>query len=299
MEYNLLVLEALLKEYENSRILEIRRGRLLSLCQDKYDEKYHGISELGHSSFRRCLIELEDEMAIKIAKKGKKYTMIIVNIQKIKKMINDIKAQQGLYRQDVKFTQEEMESKEWEHFFQQLTSAMIDNYNRPWIHHIDEQSQDAHLIAQRCASRIAAILISSRFGFSGSLTKDSSFKSIEKNHLYELVIITSKIASKNLEEPFQLLIDYSGLPRSVEDWGIMSKGDLLRQITVHFELFAERVFKFEFTSDDLYNLRKGYLDKLSKEGGRLFDIFYNNYLLPTLETIGSKNIKFDSDVSST
>lgn len=290
LEYNLLLLEVLLTEYENFGILEIRRGRLLSLCQKSYDKKYGGYCELGTSTFQRCLADIEDEMAIVIVKsKNPRSTKIKLEIQRIKKLVNDIKSQQGLYRLDEKIQSQEIASQEiepkaWEQYLQQVANASINNFNSPWINDTNEHSKYAHKVAQQCASILTAKLVSSRFGF--TLTRQGNSELIDEYDLCQLAIVTSKIASKDLKQPFKLLIDFSGAPQSGQDWGLMWNKELRLEILAHFKIFAEHLFKFRFTKDDLYNLQEGYIDNLSMSARYCFDIFYKNYLLPTLKTIG-------------
>jgi hypothetical protein len=295
IEYTLLVLRAILKIYENSGSLKIRRGNLLEVCKTAYANKYHGVTDLGHSTFSRCLHDLEEELAIRTKKVGTKNTTLIINLDKVKKMLNEMNSKLGFYSKEEKLTIEDIESKTLEPFLKQLADAMLENYSNPWLSTIDEQSQDAHLITQRCASKIFAKLFSSRFGFTLSTLNDSNFKTIEKNYLYELGIVTSKIASSHLQEPFQLLIDYSGIPDS-NDWGIITEGELWSMVVIHFELFTERVFQFNLSIKDLKSLQNKHPDKMTKAAIRLFDIFRDNYLLPTLRAMSSKNIKFDNGI---
>ena len=134
-----------------------------------------------------------------------------------------------------------------------------------------------------------------KFSFTIFSLNDSNFISIEKNYLYEVAVTTSKIASTNLQEPFKLLIDYSGVPES-NDWGVIITGDLWDTIVTHFEFFAERVFKFNLSNNDLHCLRSKRPDSMSSAAVRLFDIFRDDYLLPTLRAMKSKQIKLDTGV---
>jgi hypothetical protein len=288
----LLVLEVLLEENAKSGNNEFRRFRLLELCESAYNQKYGGKSELGHSTFNRCLQDLQEDMAIRIKKIGKKQTMIIINPERIRKMVNEMKSKLGFYRQEARLTIEDIESEALEPFFKQLSDAMLKNYSNPWLNNINEQSQDANLIAQSCASKISAKLISSRFGFTLS-TNDSSFKSIDKNHLYELGMVASKIASIHLYAPFRLLIDYSGIPES-DDWGVITTGDLWSILVLDFTVFAKRVFKFDLSANDLKSLTDKRPRSMSKPAVRLFDIFRDDYLLPTLRAMKSKHIIIDN-----
>jgi plasmid maintenance system killer protein len=294
IEYNLLVLEVLLEEYVKSGNIELRRFRLLELCKSAYNQTYGDKSELGHSTFNRCVRDLQEEMAIRIKKIGKKHTTIIINPERIRKMVNEMNSKLGFYRQEARLTIEDIESETLEPFFKQLSDAMLKNYSNPWLSNINEKSRDANLIAQKCASKIFAKLISSRFGFTLS-TNDNSFKSIDKNHLYELGMVASKIASIRLNEPFQLLIDYSGLPES-DDWGIITTGDLWSILILDFKVFAKRVFKFDLSMDDLNSLIDKRSSSMSKPAVRLFDIFRDGYLLPTLRAMKSRQIKFDNNL---
>jgi hypothetical protein len=122
---------------------------------------------------------------------------------------------------------------------------------------------------------------------------DSRFESIDKNLLAELAVVTSKIASYHQEQPFQLLVEYSGMPHS-SDWGIITEGDLWDIIVTHFEVFAERVFKFNLSNNDLHYLLSKRTSNMSDDAGRLFDIFHDSYLLPMLRAMKSKEIKLDS-----
>ncbi len=288
----MLVLEILLQYYEQNNSVETKRSILLDKIESVYYEQYNNKSGLGHSTFARILKELEEEMAISIKKIGKKHTTIIVHPEKIRKMVNDMKSKLGYYRQEVKMTIDDIDPNTLEPFYKQVADAMLDNYNSPWLGRIDEQSQDAHLITQRCASKVLAKLISSRFGFTLRTFDDSSFKSIDKNRLSELAIVSSKIASNHQEQPFRLLVEYSGLPDS-GDWGIITKGDLWDTVVTHFEVFAERVFKFNLSKNDMHYLEDKRPSSMSNAAVRLFDIFRDGYLLPTLRAMKSKQIKLD------
>ncbi len=293
LDYNLLLLEVLFEKSSNSVNPEMRRAELLGLCQISYDEKYGQISGLGHNTFQRCLNDLEEDMAITIVKSKKpRYTIIKFDIERIKKLINDIKSQQGLYRLDVEVPSQEIEPKAWEQYLGEVASDMIDKNSSHWIYNVNEQSQNAHVITQKCASKIQAILVSSRFGF--TLFRDGDFETISSDDLCQLALITSKIASKDLRQPFKLLIDFSGAPQEGKGWGPIWDDILSREIIIHFEVFAESVFKFKFTEADLNNLCTGHLDNLSQPAARCFDIFYDNYLLPYLKIIGSEAIKFSN-----
>jgi hypothetical protein len=296
IEYNLLILEVLIKEYEKTGNIEFRRFRLFELSESAYAEKYGDKTELGHSTFNRCVRDLHEDMAIRIKKIGKKHTMIIINPERARKMVNEMKSKLGFYRLEAKLTMEDIESENLEGFFKQVLDAMLKNYSNPWLGNVNVRSQDAHLIAQKCASEMFAKLISSRFGFTLT-TNDSSFKSIDKNQLYELGIVVSEIASMHLNEPFQLLIDYSGIPES-DDWGVITTDELWSVLVLGFKVFARRVFRFELSKADMKSLIDKRPSSMSKESVKLFDIFRDGYLLPTLGAMKSKHIRFDNRPNS-
>lgn len=292
IEYNLLVLEVLLDEYEKTGNIELRRFYLLDLCETAYTQKYGGQSELGHSTFKRCLNDLHEDMAIRVEKIGVKKTSIIMNPERIRKLVNEMKSKLGLYRLKTKLSIEDIEPETLEEFFKQMSEAILKNYSNSWLDNIGKQSHYANVIAQKCASEIFAKLISSRFGFTLSVNNDG-FTSIDKSHLLELGIVTSEIASNHLYETFQLLIDYSGIPES-NDWGAITTEDLWGVIIIGFKVFAKRVFKFDLSKHDMKSLVDKRPSSMSKGAIRLFDIFRDGYLLPTLRAMKSKHIRPDN-----
>ena len=117
-------------------------------------------------------------------------------------------------------------------------------------------------------------------------------QSIENPDLAEILIVSSKFASKHLEEPFKLLIEYSGVPISTE-WGKIWNAEMWQVMSIHFQEFAQRLFNFKLNQSDLVNLERGSLDSLSAETRRLFEIFHKNYVLPTIRAINPKSIEFE------
>ena len=291
LENNILILQVILDFYEKTSLLEIRRSHLFDASDTAVLERNDDGCGLGHSTFNRILREFEDEMIIILKRPTKAYTIIAFNLDRVKKKLNDIRYSQGFYRQDVRVRANELEPSSLQNIFQKIGISISENYHRPWITHIDEKSQYAYLISERCASELAAILIASRFSFTFSVN-DSHVQSIENPDLAEILIVSSKFASKHLEEPFKLLIEYSGVPISTE-WGKVWITDMWQVMSIHFQEFARRVFNFKLNQSDLINLERGSLDSLSAETRRLFDIFYKNYVLPTIRAMNSKTIKFE------
>ena len=289
LEYNLLILELLLEYYEKTHAIEIKRSELLDISDTRALKYNKERSSIGHSTFKRVLTEMEQEMVLRVKKIGKRQKVIAFNIDRVKKMINDIKYKQGFYRPGVKIKAEQLDSTALKELFQQIATSIQGNYHNPWISRLDEKAQYAHLTAERCASKIAAILMTSRFSF--TLAEGSSLQSIDNAYLAQALALASKIASKDLGTPFSLLIEYSGLPQS-NDWGKLWNKDVWQAITPHFEIFAQKAFKFELNPGDLTNLELGLFDDLSPKARKLFNVFLEDYLLPSITSIGSKNIKF-------
>jgi len=126
IEYNMLVLEILLQYFEQNHRVEIKRSNLLDKIESVYYEQYKNKSGIGHSTFTRVLKELEEEMAICTKKIGKKHTTILIDPERVRKMVNDMKSKLGFYRQGVKVTIDDIDTNTLEPFYKQVADAILE-----------------------------------------------------------------------------------------------------------------------------------------------------------------------------
>jgi hypothetical protein len=282
IDKEMLILEVLVQEYEKNGVKEIRRAALKELCDDMLNEKTEGRMEAYGGSFQRGLKVLEEKMALNCVKKGPKLTLIIPDIPRIKSLLLGKKLDQSLNEDsDIRLTEQEIPATIWEKLLEQdveitLEKGLkeINRKSNPSLDFNDELIQRSYLPLKETAKKINSYIIPNLFDFIIS-HKDENF-ALNEDIATDIGQIASKIMSKNITAPFKVLIEYKGIPGNATTLGLLFGTHTFNIATTYFVQWAQDVFHYKVSNEDIIKLQEGHIDLLTKTAKEYFDIFYNS-----------------------
>lgn len=270
------LLNILLNDNQKFGINEIRRARLLELCEDEIEDP--GESGLSHGKFERCLRRLEAGNLIEIQKKGKKMTVIKFDVRRIKAQMDPIASDFEGWRSSLT-APKQLEEDSWEKIIRE--GALLSINDKSDSLEIDAtHSKSISDIAKSAACTMASTLISRSVQFYDTPSI------LKENDLIQLGRVAANLISQNPSNPFKITIEFT--PISQKNIRILFP-EILQNILGDFEAFVNKKYGIKLTELEKYNIRYAKFNQLDSKKREYFDAFYFKYLGPIFAQI----FKFD------
>lgn len=263
-------------KYKRNTTTEIRRAEL----NEESDKRLFELSNVEYGgSFEKHLKVLEGLGALKCVKKRKKYTVIIPDMKKVDSLLLNQQLKGSINNLPTTI-QEKIEDNVWE-------EIIADEFNTAYDEKVDEIMQkldtvlplsdktkrlQSHLFLKEAATRIAPH-ISSRLLEFYIQHEDKNFH-LDKDIMKDLVMISRKIAKGNTRAPFNVVIEYKGIPESGSEFGHIVGPAILKIMGENFEKWATTVLHIDFNEEDKKRLQDGRFDLLSTMGKAFYDEIY-------------------------
>jgi len=142
-------------------------------------------------------------------------------------------------------------------------------------------SPHPELITTKAARILFCTLFSTFFEIYLTNSK-GKFEINDTSVLRAFVKLTMTLASKNPDEPFRLILEYSG-PKYIDKSIEMMGSEIYKKISHLIGLFAEEVLQHTFRNKDRNYLAAGHPELLGKSSEKAVHIFMDNYVVPKIK----------------